>query len=103
MAGVEMHIGEARERLERDTAERDAAADLAEHLCGTGVVACLGDVEQAGKHDRAIGIDGMRGEGGAAAQAPGAELAAAIEREVIIVDGGRGAAVVDMQRGLAIA
>ena len=103
MTGVEVHIGEAGKRLERHFAERKAASDFAEHLRSAGVVACLGGVEERGKDDRAFAVDGVPGERGATAQSPGAELAAAIEREVIVVDGGAGAAVVDVEQRLGIA
>src|SRR5262249_61134522 len=87
--GVDAHPGEAGEGLERDAAEGEAIADLAEHLGGGTVAAGAGIVGEARKDDGARGVDVVPGKGGAATQAPGAEAGAGIARDVERVDVGR--------------
>jgi hypothetical protein len=52
-----MHISEAGQRLDRDAIEREAIADLAEHLPDIAVEARLCLVGEAGEKDAAAGVD----------------------------------------------
>nr|WP_246774011.1 hypothetical protein [Bradyrhizobium diazoefficiens] len=100
---VEVDVGEVGKRFGREIAKRKGAADFAECLGGVGAIARLGGVEKTREGDRSVAVDVMPGERCSSAQAPRAELAAAIDSQVIVVDSGGGAPVVNMQRRLRIA
>src|SRR6266545_3357625 len=101
--GVEIDVSHRRERLDRRAAQEDRIADLAERLRGVSVVVGARGVEEAGERDGGTRIDVVPGVGGAAAHAQRAELSAAIEREVDIIDRRRGGARVEVDRGTRIA
>src|SRR4029077_14296184 len=77
-----MHEGRARERLDRDLAERDAVAGLAEDLSGAAVVMPGRRIEEPRQRDDAAGVDGVPRISRAAAQPECAEGPAAVTREV---------------------
>ena len=72
--GVETNPRTARERLDRHGAEREAVADLAEHLPGAAVIARGRAIEEAGERDGAGGVDVVERIGAARAQVERAKI-----------------------------
>ena len=87
-AAVAEHAGDRRERLDGDAAEWNAVSRLAEHLCDPGGVGGAGGVGNAGEGDAAQRRDVVPAIGRTGAQAEWPMLQAAIDREIVGIDGG---------------
>src|SRR5262249_49121767 len=87
--GVQIHPGEASERLDRIVAEAHAVTDLAEHLALDGAVARARPPREAGEGDGGAGADGVPGKGRARAEVQRPKARAAIARKVCTIDIGR--------------
>src|SRR5213075_2551148 len=76
----------AGERLDREVAEREAIAGLAEDLSGVAVVTRKCAIEETREHDGAVGVDRVERVGRARAQVHRANAPAAVARNVAALD-----------------
>src|SRR5262245_30908146 len=86
-----MHPSPAGERLDRDLAERDAIADLAEDLPRAALIVRDRAIEEAREDNRAVGVDRVPCERAGCAQIEPTKAPSAIGRHMAGV--GVGAAV----------